>query len=133
MLCSLDFQFFIFRTIRTMMSSNIRCRTHFSVCDMLCAICYRLYNSKKLKNTHGGVLLLVKLQKAEDIVKGNIIRKINIILNPSSFLFTKLLQLIKNLVWWVYYLLLFWRSALRQSKIINIIRGGSRTAATSKM
>ena len=29
---------------------------------MLCAIWCRLYNSKNVKNTHGGVLLLVKLQ-----------------------------------------------------------------------
>ena len=29
---------------------------------MLCAIWYHLYNLKTLKNTHGGVLLLVKLQ-----------------------------------------------------------------------
>ena len=26
---------------------------------MLCAICYHLYIAKKVKNTHGGVLLLV--------------------------------------------------------------------------
>ena len=29
---------------------------------MRCAICYHLYNLKNVKNTHGGVLLLVKLQ-----------------------------------------------------------------------
>ena len=29
---------------------------------MLCAIWYHLYNLKSVKNTHGGVLLLVKLQ-----------------------------------------------------------------------
>ena len=29
---------------------------------MLCAIWYHLYNFKNVKNTHGGVLLLVKLQ-----------------------------------------------------------------------
>ena len=29
---------------------------------MRCAICYHLYNLKNLKNTHGGVLILVKLQ-----------------------------------------------------------------------
>ena len=29
---------------------------------MLCAIWYHLYNLKNVKNTHGGVLLLVKLQ-----------------------------------------------------------------------
>ena len=29
---------------------------------MRCAIWYHLYNLKKVKNTHGGVLLLVKLQ-----------------------------------------------------------------------
>ena len=29
---------------------------------MRCAIWYHLYNLKKVKNTHGGVLILVKLQ-----------------------------------------------------------------------
>ena len=29
---------------------------------MRCAIWYHLYNSKNMKNTHGGVLILVKLQ-----------------------------------------------------------------------
>ena len=29
---------------------------------MLCAIWYNLYNLKNVKKTHGGVLLLVKLQ-----------------------------------------------------------------------
>ena len=29
--------------------------------ETLCAICYRLYNLKNVKNTHGGVLPLVKL------------------------------------------------------------------------
>ena len=31
---------------------------------MFCAIWYHLYNFKNVKNTHGGVLLLVKLQDA---------------------------------------------------------------------
>ena len=29
---------------------------------MLCAICYYLYNLKNVENTHGGVVILVKLQ-----------------------------------------------------------------------
>ena len=29
---------------------------------MVCTICYDLYNLKNVKNTHRGVLLLVKLQ-----------------------------------------------------------------------
>ena len=29
---------------------------------MRCAIWYHLYNLKNMKNTHGGVLILVKLQ-----------------------------------------------------------------------
>ena len=36
-----------------------------NVCEinvMRCAICYHLYNLKNVKNTHGGVLILVKLQ-----------------------------------------------------------------------
>ena len=38
---------------------------HASLCYLIvmrCAIWYNLYNLKKVKNTHGGVLLLVKLQ-----------------------------------------------------------------------
>ena len=31
---------------------------------MRCAICYHLYNLKNVKNTHGGVLILLKLQAA---------------------------------------------------------------------
>ena len=39
---------------------------------MLCAIWYHLYNLKNVKNTHGGVLLLVKLQaKACNFTKSN--------------------------------------------------------------
>ena len=30
-----------------------------------CAIWYHLYNLKNMKNTHGGVLILVKLQAAQ--------------------------------------------------------------------
>ena len=37
-----------------------------------CAIWYHLYNSKNVKNTHGGVLLLVKLQTiAYNFTKSN--------------------------------------------------------------
>ena len=32
---------------------------------MRCAIWYHLYNFKNVKNTHGGVLILVKLQAEE--------------------------------------------------------------------
>ena len=32
---------------------------------MFCAICYHLYNFKNVKNTHGGVLLLVKSSKSK--------------------------------------------------------------------
>ena len=39
---------------------------------MLCAILYYLYNLKNIKNTHGGMLLLVKLQaKACNVTKSN--------------------------------------------------------------
>ena len=34
---------------------------------MRCAIWYHLYNLKNVKNTHGGVLILVKLQAIWDI------------------------------------------------------------------
>ena len=37
---------------------------------MRCAICYHLYNLKNVKKTHGGVLLLVKLQ-AEALLHTN--------------------------------------------------------------
>ena len=33
-----------------------------SIYETLCVIWHYLYNSKNLKNTHGGVILLVKLQ-----------------------------------------------------------------------
>ena len=33
------------------------------ICVTFCAIWYHLYNFKNVKNTHGGVLLLVKLQE----------------------------------------------------------------------
>ena len=43
---------------------------------MLCAIWYHLYNLKNVKNTHGGVLLLTKLQALADILNYSIaIRK----------------------------------------------------------
>ena len=39
---------------------------------MHCVIWYHLYNSKNMKNAHGGVLLLVKLQaKVHDFTKSN--------------------------------------------------------------
>ena len=38
---------------------------------MRCAIWYDLYNLKNVKNTHGGVLLLVKLLKACNFTKSN--------------------------------------------------------------
>ena len=39
---------------------------------MLCAIWYHLYDLKNVKNTHGGELLLVKLQAAAcNYTKGN--------------------------------------------------------------
>ena len=37
---------------------------------MRCAIWYRLYNFKNLKNTHGGVLLLLKLQAKATLLHG---------------------------------------------------------------
>ena len=36
---------------------------------MRCAIWYHLYNLKNVKNTHGGVLLLVKLQALATLLK----------------------------------------------------------------
>ena len=39
---------------------------------MLCAIWHHLYNLKNVKNTHGGVILLVKLQaEAYNFTKSN--------------------------------------------------------------
>ena len=40
-------------------------RVHASL-NMFCAIQYQLYNFKNVKNTHGGVLLSVKLQAVEE-------------------------------------------------------------------
>ena len=36
---------------------------------MHCAIWYHLYNLKNVKNTHGGVLILIKLQAKPEPVK----------------------------------------------------------------
>ena len=38
---------------------------------MFCAIWYHLYNLKNVKNTHGGVLLLVKMQASSNFTKSN--------------------------------------------------------------
>ena len=38
---------------------------------MFCAICYHVYNLKNVKNTHGGVLRLVKLHLACNFTKSN--------------------------------------------------------------
>ena len=38
---------------------------------MFCAIWYHFYNLKNVENSHGGVLLLVKLQKAYNFTKSN--------------------------------------------------------------
>ena len=44
------------------MQEKINVMNIFKVNEMLCATWYLLYNSKDIENTHGGVLLLVKLQ-----------------------------------------------------------------------
>ena len=36
-----------------------------------CAIWYHLYNLKNVKNAHGGVLILIKLQAACNLIKIN--------------------------------------------------------------
>ena len=36
--------------------------------EILCAIWYHLYNLKSVKNTHGGMILLVKLQTSSMVV-----------------------------------------------------------------
>ena len=38
-------------------------------CVMRCAIWYHLYNLKNMKNTNGGVLILVKLQLTFDVLR----------------------------------------------------------------
>ena len=40
-------------------------KTFIAKCDALRAIWYHLHNFKKVKNTHGGVLFLVKLSKSK--------------------------------------------------------------------
>ena len=53
------------KVIKKSFEYNIYMRT-------LCAIWYHLYNSKNVKNTHGGVLHLVKLQaKVSNFTKTN--------------------------------------------------------------
>ena len=44
---------------------------------MFCAIWYHLYNFKNLKYTHGGVLLLVKLQALATLLDGCFSRFLN--------------------------------------------------------
>ena len=46
---------------------------------MFCVIWYHLHNLKNVKNTHGGVLLLVKLQTGCNFTKSN---------TPPSVFFT---------------------------------------------
>ena len=46
---------------------------------MICVIWYHLYNLKNVKNTHGGVLLLVKLPAVCNFTKNN---------TPPSVFFT---------------------------------------------
>ena len=36
--------------------------------EMFCVICYHLHNFKKVKNTHRGVLLLLKLQANHKVI-----------------------------------------------------------------
>ena len=44
----------------------------YNIYETLCTIWYHLYNSKNVKNTHGGVLHLVKLQtKVSNFTKTN--------------------------------------------------------------
>ena len=43
-------------------SKPIRVKRLLIECEVRCAIWYHLYNLKNLKSTHGGVLILVKLQ-----------------------------------------------------------------------
>ena len=43
------------------------CKNEASSYVMLCAIWYHLYNLKNTKNTHGAVLLLVKLQAKSSV------------------------------------------------------------------
>ena len=53
-------------TTRIMVSSK---RLHSFKYVIFCAISYHLYNFKNVKNTHGGVLLLVKLQAKSQMVQ----------------------------------------------------------------
>ena len=49
-------------TKETPMGTLPKLNAHKSSYVMRCVIWYRLYNLKNVKNSHGGVLLLVKLQ-----------------------------------------------------------------------
>ena len=48
---------------------GINCVALVSEYVMLCAIWYHLYNLKNMKNTYGGVILLVKLQDSVECGK----------------------------------------------------------------
>ena len=50
---------FLFEVVEIICFVARQIRSLFVMC---CAICYHLYNLKNVKNTHGGVLLSVKLQ-----------------------------------------------------------------------
>ena len=76
---------------------------------MLCAIWYHLYNLKIVKGTHGGVLLLVKLQ----VSACNFTKK-----NTSSWVFLKLYKLYQKAQSVSCYLLIRLTFTFSQSKIL---------------
>ena len=69
--------------------SHLRLTNHCSFLEsyeMRCAIWYHLYNLKNVKNTHGGVLILVKLQALAKSRNAPHMRSLNLlILEVQSF------------------------------------------------
>ena len=50
--------------------------------EMLCLIWYHLYNLKNVKMTHGGVLLLIKLQVEATLKKPSLASQLYDVSNP---------------------------------------------------
>ena len=84
---------------------------------MLCAIWYDLYNLRKVKNSHGGVLLLLKLQSFS----------LNFTMQAFSLsvTFSKVVMLLSNVTKsntspWVFFFFLDWANDTKSRKASHI-------------
>ena len=84
---------------------------------MLCAIWYNLYNLRKVKNSHGGVLLLLKLQSFS----------LNFTMQAFSLsvTFSKVVMLLSNVTKsntspWVFFFFLDWANDTKSRKASHI-------------